>query len=371
MGSVWEEVRRDFPALEGLAYLNAAAASPIPRPVREAAEGFYRQLEASGDRAWDDWLERQEQVRGKVAAFIGAEPDEVAFVANTSTGMNLVVDLLADAGPVLSDELEFPTVTLPWIHRGTSVFFMPAVEGVLHLESFLLGQAPRAATLCLSHVQFSNGCRQDLEAFGRLKEGRHFVVCGSQSAGAFPVDVRRAQIDAFVTAGHKWLCAGYGAGFAYVRRGILESKAPRAVGWMSGVRPFDFDNRRIELKKSFARVEMGCPSFAPVFALGAAVDYLLALGPAAVAERVLALNLYLTSRLERRGFEVLSPGGDHRSGQTLVPLPEPGRACRFLAERKVLVTEKPEGIRISTHFYNDERDVDACVEALIAYRASG
>jgi selenocysteine lyase/cysteine desulfurase len=219
-------------------------------------------------------------------------------------------------------------------------------------------------------VQFSNGCRQDLEAFGRLKAGRRFVVCGSQSAGAFPVDVERSQIDALVTTGSKWLCAGYGAGFAYVRREILEKRAPRAIGWMSGVRPFDFDNRRIELKKTFARVEMGCPSFAPIFALGAAVDYLTGLGQAAVAERVLALNLYLTSRLERRDFEVLSPGGEHRSGQTLVALPEPGRARRFLAERGVFVTEKPEGLRISTHFYNNEHDVDTCVEALIAYRAS-
>ncbi|HEY6548770.1 MAG TPA: hypothetical protein VI589_12735, partial [Vicinamibacteria bacterium] len=81
------------------------------------------------------------------------------------------------------------------------------------------------------------------------------------------------------------------------------------------------------------------------------------------------LNMYLTSRLQRRDFEVLSPGGDHRSGETLVAVKDPKRAHFFLAERRVLVTEKPEGLRIATHFYNNERDVDACVENLIAYRA--
>jgi len=184
------------------------------------------------------------------------------------------------------------------------------------------------------------------------------------------VDVKKSGIDAFVTSGHKWLCGGYGTGFCYVKRAILDRKPPRAIGWLSGERPYEFDNRRIEIKKTFARSEMGCPPFGQIYALGAAVEYLTALGKAAIAERVLALNMYLTSRLQRRDFEVLSPGGDHRSGSTLVALADPGGAARFLAERNIAVTEKPEGLRIATHFYNNERDIDTCVEALIAFRAS-
>jgi selenocysteine lyase/cysteine desulfurase len=78
--------------------------------------------------------------------------------------------------------------------------------------------------------------------------------------------------------------------------------------------------------------------------------------------------MYLTFRLGRESLEVLSPGGEHRSGETLVRLPDPTRAREFLLERGVHVTEKPEGVRISTHFYNSEEDVDACVAALVAYR---
>ncbi|HEY5908781.1 MAG TPA: hypothetical protein VIZ31_12120, partial [Vicinamibacteria bacterium] len=63
MGSVWEDVRRDFPALDSQAYLNAAAGSPLPRSVREAAESFYRDMEAGGDREWDTWLARVEDTR--------------------------------------------------------------------------------------------------------------------------------------------------------------------------------------------------------------------------------------------------------------------------------------------------------------------
>jgi selenocysteine lyase/cysteine desulfurase len=370
MATPWDDARRDFPGLEGKAYLNAAAGSPIPRPVRAAVDRFYRELEDGGDRDWDHWLERREEARAAVARFVGAEPDEIAFVPNASTGINLIVDLLEGDGPVLSDELEFPTVTLPWIHRGVPVHFMPAVEGILRLESFALAHAPRAATIAISHVQFRNGCRQDLDAFGALKEGRHFVVAGSQSLGAFPVDVRRSGIDALATSGHKWLCAGYGAGFLYIRRELIEKRPPRTIGWMSVEDPLADNNRRGRAVNANRRTEMGCPPFGPIFGLGAAVAYLQNMGIQAIAERVLALNMYLTFQLEHEGFEVLSPGGEHRSGQTLVRVMAPARARRFLQSRGVEVTEKPEGLRIATHFYNSEHDVDVCVKALTAYRQS-
>jgi selenocysteine lyase/cysteine desulfurase len=113
---------------------------------------------------------------------------------------------------------------------------------------------------------------------------------------------------------------------------------------------------------------MGCPAFGAISALGAAIDYLSGLGADAVAERILALNMYLTFRLGREAFEVLSPGDEYRSGETLVRLPDPTEATAFLRERHIHVTEKPEGVRISTHFYNNEADVDACVDALVEYR---
>src|SRR5262245_447136 len=143
MSSPWDEVRRDFPAVTRYVYLNAAAAGPTPRPVREAVTQFLREMEEDGDLYWESWIEHRETVRQRVAAFIGAEADEIAFVPNTSTGMNLIVDLLGEDGAVLSHELEFPAVTLPWIHRGIPVHLLPAVEGVVRLEALWLGGGPR------------------------------------------------------------------------------------------------------------------------------------------------------------------------------------------------------------------------------------
>jgi selenocysteine lyase/cysteine desulfurase len=367
--TVWDEVRRDFPAVTRHVYLNAAAGSPIPRPVGEAVRRFYRELEEDGDGHWDAWLARREEARAALARFVNADPEEIAFTPNTSAGINLVVDLLEADGDVLSDELEFPTVTLPWIHRGRRVHFVPARDGVVPPEAFAGSAAPQAATIAVSHVQFSNGCRQDLDAFGAVKSSRALVVCGSQALGAFPVDVRRSRIDAYAVGGHKWMCAGYGAGFVYISRALL-ARPPREMGWLSVEDPYAFDNRAYRLLPGARRAELGCPPFGPIFGLGAAVSYLSALGREAIAARVLELNAYLTAGLERDGRRVLSPGGAHRSGQTLVALPDPPRAVAFLQSRGVLVTEKPQGVRIATHFYNDEHDVDRCLAALREYAPS-
>ena len=371
MSADFAEIRRDFPALARHTYLNAAAASPTPRPVRAAVETLHRQLEEDGDIQWDTWVARKEEVRASVARLINAEPDEIAFVPNTSTGINLIVDLLEHDGDVLSDTLEFPTVTLPWMHRGVRVHYVaPREDGALDAHDFEENGhgagARQTATVLISHVQFSNGCRQDLDAFGALKNGRHLVVCGSQSTGAFPIDVRRSGIDAFATAGHKWLCAGYGAGFCYISRELL-ARPPRAMGWLSVRKPFAFDNRGYALLPTNRRTEMGCPPFAQIFALGAAVEYLLGIGLDRIEARVLALNTYLTDGLARIGVRVLSPGGAFRSGESLCAFDDPPGVVGFLADRNIQVTQKPEGIRVATHFFNDEQDVDRLVDALRAY----
>jgi selenocysteine lyase/cysteine desulfurase len=371
MSIAWDEVREDFPALRRRVYLNSAATGLTPPTVRPAVDRFYRELEEGGDVYWDEWMERREQVRSRVAALIGAEAEEIAFAPNTSTGMNLIADLVAADGPVLSDELEFPAVTLPWIHRGVPVHFVPAVEGMLRLESFMKPYAPRAATIAISHVQYSNGCRQDLDAFGLVKDDRHLVVSASQSAGVFPIDVRRSRVDGLACAGHKWLGAGYGAGFLFIRGGLLLERPPRTVGWLSVERPFDFNNREYTVLPGNRRTEVGCPAFAPIFALGAAVDYALSLGLGEIEARALQLSTYLTDQLAKAGIPVLSPDGPYRSAETLCEVADPPRAGAYLRERGIEVTVKPEGLRISTHYYNSEPDVDICVEAITAYlRAS-
>jgi cysteine desulfurase / selenocysteine lyase len=363
----WGRVRRDFPATERLAYLNSAATGLVPRQVAEAAAEFYRDALAAGDARWFDWLRRRERVRASIARMINAEPDEIGLTANTSQGMNLIADALEGRGEVVSCELEFPTSTLPWMHRGVRVRLLRAREGAFNAEGVAEMMTDTTGVICLSHVQYSNGFRAPIEEIGAAK-GRHkFVVNAAQSAGVFRIDVRRMRIDALCSTGHKWMLAGFGTGFVYLSRELLGETRPRAVSWMSVEDPFAMRNDRFTVRPdAAARAEVGCPHFAGIFALGAAVDYHLELGPERVERRALELNRVLTERLTEAGWRILSPLGDEgaRSAETLVACGERERVLAHLKQCGVAVSPKPEGFRVATHVFNDGDDISRLVAAL-------
>ncbi|HKR01278.1 MAG TPA: aminotransferase class V-fold PLP-dependent enzyme [Pyrinomonadaceae bacterium] len=368
--SEWEEIRRDFPVLAETVYLNSAAAGPVPRPVMEAATGFYREMMEGADALWDEWLERREEVRRRVAAFINAEPDEIALTVNTSSGMNTIVDALEGRGEVISSELEFPVSTITWLHRGIPVRLVETINGQFRADDVRRAMTERTAIICLSHVQYSNGLRSNLDEIGRAKGEHAFVVNASQSVGAFEIDVKRMQIDALCATGHKWMIAGYGSGFVYLSRRLQSETRARAIGWLSVEEPFADRNREFRVRHdAAARYEWGCPHFAGIFALGAAVNYLSQIGTRKIEQRVLSLNNYLTERLAEANWRVLSPLDDEssRSGETLVAAERPKRVVAHLARHGISVTEKPEGIRVATHFFNNEADIDRLVAVLCEY----
>jgi cysteine desulfurase/selenocysteine lyase len=368
----WDEIRRDFPVVEQAAYLNSAAAGPLPRPVMEAASGYYREMMEEGDARWDEWLERREAVRRRIAAFINAEPDEIALTTNTSSGMNIIVDALEGRGEVISCALEFPASTITWLHRGIRVHLVEAREGELRIEDARRAMSEKTAIICLSHVQYSNGFRTNLEELGLSKGDHALVVNASQSAGAFEIDVKRMRIDALCATGHKWMLAGYGSGFVYLSRELLDETRARAIGWLSVEDPFGDRNREFSVRTdAAARVELGCPHFAGIFALGAAVRYLEKIGTQEIEQRVLALNRHLTARLDEAGWRVLSPLRDEssRSAETLIAAERPKRVVAHLARRGIAVTEKPQGIRVATHFFNSEADIERLIAALSEIRA--
>jgi cysteine desulfurase/selenocysteine lyase len=368
----WRGLRAEFPVTETYAYLNSAGAGPVSRRVADAPARFYRETLESGDRSWEVWLARRERARADVARLINAEPDEIAFTTNTSSGMNLIVDALEAVGQVVSCELEFPVSTIPWLHRGARVRFVKAAGGVLRTEDVLAAAGDERTVVCLSHVQYSNGFRVPLEEIGANK-GRHlFVVNASQSAGVFPIDVKRMKIDALCATGHKWMLAGYGSGFVYLSRELLAQTRPRAVSWMSVEDPFAMRNDAYRLRAdAAARSETGCPHFAGIFALGEAARHLLEIGADRIERRALALNRRMTERLSAAGWEVLSPLGEEawRSAETLVRADDPLRVVRHLSRQRVAVTIKPEGFRAATHFFNDEDDIARLVASLEELRA--
>lgn len=366
----WADVRAKFPVTKTSVYLNTAAAGPLADSTAKAATLYYEQMMNDGDIHWDEWLARREEVRARVASFINAEPEEIGLTINTSSGMNLIVDALEKHGEVISCDLEFPVTTITWMPRRIPVHMVKSVEGVVRPEDLRTAMNMRTGIISISYVQYSNGFRSNLEELGSIKGAHALVVNASQAAGAFEIDVKRMKIDALCSTGHKWMLSGYGSGFVYISKELQAASVPRSIGWLSVQDPYGGVNNEVHLRHdASARAELGCPNYAGMFALGASIEMMQSIGIANIQARALELNQKLTSRLEEIGWKVLSPLSDEsfRSAETLVAAENPAQVVNYLAQEKILVTEKPEGFRVATDFFNNEEDVENLVHKLHKY----
>jgi len=268
---------------------------------------------------------------------------------------------------VISCDLEFPVTTIPWMHRRIPVHLVKSVAGVVHPEDLRTAMNTRTGIISMSYVQYSNGFRSNLKDLGSIKGAHAFVVNASQAAGVFEIDVKRMKIDALCSTGHKWMLSGYGSGFVYISKELQGTSPQRSIGWLSVRDPYSLANNEVHLRHdASARAELGCPNFAGIFALGASIELMQSIGIANIQARALELNRKLTSRLDETGWKVLSPleRDEYRSAETLVAADDPAKVVNQLAEQKILVTEKPEGFRVSTDFFNNEDEIEALVHKL-------
>jgi selenocysteine lyase/cysteine desulfurase len=282
--------------------------------------------------------------------------------------MNLIIDALSNHGEVIACDLEFPVSTIPWMHRMIPVHLIKSSPiGEVLPEDYVSMMNVRTGVISVSFVQYSNGLRTDINALGEIKGGHALVVNASQGAGVFEIDVKRMKIDALCATGHKWMLSGYGSGFVYINRELLSHSRPHGIGWLSVQDPYGDSNNEVHLRHdASARTELGCPHFAGMFALGASIDMMQSIGMNNIEERALSLNRRLTEGLEEIDWKVLSPLREEtmRSAETLVEADNPDALVAALAEKKIIVTRKPQGIRVSTDFFNNEDDIEVLTAAL-------
>ena len=371
----WARTRSYFPVSEEVVYLDHAGVAPISTRAQEALQRYAAEATRHGAFRYAFYETEVERVRGRAAALLGALPEEIAFVKNTSEGLGLVAAGLdwQRGDQVVTCDLEYPSNVYPWWslrERGVETLMLRSRDGRLPLESVSEALAnPRTRLLALSSVQFGNGLRSDLETLGRIcsERGVLFCVDAIQSLGCLPLDVASSEIDFLAADGHKWLCSVEGCGVFYCSRRVLDRVTPRVVGWRSVTDNHDFDSYHMELQPSAGRFEEGTPNTPGIFALGAAIDLLLELGIDAVGQRVLELTDRLVAGLGERGIEVLSPRGPgEASGIVSFRLANeaPERTAARLRGRGISVVVRRGGVRASPHFYNDESEIDRLLESL-------
>jgi selenocysteine lyase/cysteine desulfurase len=371
--------RSDFPVLEEVVYLNTGSIGLEPVPVQAAGEELGRQIAGRGTVGFDDEIEKRvgDVPRAAAARLFSAGPDDVAVVTHATEALCQVAWWLKPgAGEnVVSADLEFPSVTYPWLRlardTGVEVRLAPALRdpGSFSLDTIAAAMDQRTAVICVSHVQYATGHRLDPAGLVELARsaGATLVLDATQSAGVVPLDAPSLGVDVLVTSGYKWLCSAPGAGICYLRPELWEQLDPPFVGWKSTEDAVAFDATTIPLAKAARRLEYSTPAYAAGAALTAAVDYLLELGIENVLEQDLALAAELREGLERLGAEVLTPAADERRAGIVIarfPGHEGPAVAAALAEAGVIVSARLGAVRFSLHHFNDSSDVERALAAL-------
>jgi len=342
-----ELLRKDFPILERplpngrtLVYLDNAATSQKPTVVLDAERTYYEQHNAAAHRGVHQLAELAteafEDGRAKVAGFIGANPDEVVFTKNSTESINLVAYSFSNAatsgpeaarfvvGPgdeIVITEMEHHSNLVPWQmlcqRTGATLRWLSLTDdGRLNLDN--LDEIVNAKTKLVAFVHQSNilGTVNPVEPIvRRAREVGAFVLLDAcQSVPNGPIDVKQLGVDFLVFSGHKML-GPTGVGVLWGRAELLAAMPPFLTGG-------SMIERVTLAQTTFApppqRFEAGVPNVAQVVGLGAAVDYLQAIGMDALWEHEAALTAYALERLSLvGGLRIIGPNSTEGRGSAI------------------------------------------------------
>ena len=380
--------KQDFDLADGFTYLNAAYTHPIPRPAADATRAYLAQRNklamprpGSGGGAGEGF-----NAKAFFAELINAKPSEIAYVPNTSTGENLVVNALE-----LDRPSDFNVVT-DWLHfDGALVHLLELKRGGLDVRivkptadyridiNDLARVIDRKTKLVeLSSTTMYNGFQHDLNAVCELAHSHGAYVYADiiHSAGAEPFDVKASGVDFAACSSFKWLMADYGLGFLYARDDLLERIHRPLIGYyqaatMTGHEP-PFDNAGASEPVSWTlapdatgHFEAGSIAGALGAGLAASLAYVKQLGVASIQAYRKPLIQKLRQEVPRHGFICVTPSD---STASIITFARKGLAASDvpakLARARVNVRIGDSWMRVSPSIYNDMEDVDRLLEAL-------
>jgi len=368
-----DAIRELFPVVKNKVFLNHAAQSPLPKPVADAVKRCLEEFSMFGNVSTSEW---EDYGKALFARLIGAKPEEIALVENTSVGLNIAANVLEypPDSKVVTTDLEYPSVVYPWLKGslGVKIHYVKNVGGKIQLEDFEKAVDDKTVAVAVSHVEYVNGFRNDLRALSQIahKHGAYLIVDAIQSAGVIPIDVKRDGVDFLATACYNWLLSPPGAAYFYVREDLIENFEPPFVGWASVKQEIfetvDFwDIWSLRFSETASRFEVGTSSFLSFVGAAEAIKMLFGFGIENIEKRVLKLTDHLMDAVKALGLELQAPEEQqHRSGIVNFKIDKSNEVVEHLKRNNIVVSARARGIRVSPHFYNTEEEIDTLVEKI-------
>lgn len=391
-----ESVRGDTPGCKNVLHFNNAGASLQPACVVERVKAHLDlESEIGGYEAADRTVDEYERIYSTLGKMLGCATEEIALVESATRAWDGVFYALAErfqAGDkILTAANEYVSNYIAFLQaarrRGVEIVVVPSEPhgeiSLTGLEAAIGEHGKRVKLIALTHVPTNGGLVQPAAAVGGIARAHQipFLLDACQSAGQLPLNVDELGCDMLSGTGRKYLRGPRGTGFLYVRRPLLEQLEPASLD-MRGANWTARDEYK--MRNDARRFETWESSIACRLGLGVAVEYALALGMDAIAERVAALAEELRTRLAGiPGVTVRDFAGSGRHARsgivTFTHRQFPAQAIfEKLRDRRmntrVTATESTridmeergltEMVRASVHYYNTEEEIGRFVEAV-------
>jgi len=361
--------RKEFPFTKEMIFFNHASFGPMPDKSWKATKEYYRGLRlkkvADDDR---EAFQILKNIRKAAAKMMKARPEEIAFVPNTSYGLNVAawgLDLKRGDKILLSD-VEFPANVYPWTNlrqKGIKTKFIPSKNKCFDIDNFVKAIDKRTKVLSISFVQYFNGFKNDLETIGKICQDNDifFVVDGIQGIGSVDLDVNKCKFDCLTCGGQKWLLSSLGTGFLY-----LSSQAKRKVnlsffGWMGVDWKLDFtDLLKFDLEPfpSARKFEIGTHPYSLLWSMHSSLRLLSQIGIKNIEKHNLELLDLLIDYLKESPYQIKSSlEPKHRSSIFSFSGKNIKKLYEKLIRNKILVSFREGAIRVSPHFYNTKEEM--------------
>ena len=246
----FEAIRKqEWPVLEQMVFLDAACVSFAPQRTVRAVKAFADMTATQEEENSSAHHIAMDSLRGKAydeaAKLLNADPEEIALVESTSHGLNIAARgiELADGDNIITTNLEFIQVALPWCvmrrEKKIEIRVCKTKDNRFTVDDFAALADERTRIIVMSTLEWCNGWASDMKAIGDFcqEKGIFLVVDAVQQLGVTKIDTKQCHFDLLVAGGHKWLNSPYGTGVLYVNKNSLSKIKQSYAGYLNTTVP--------------------------------------------------------------------------------------------------------------------------------------
>ena len=339
-----------------------------------------------GDIFWDEYFRELDSIREKIAIYFNSKPSEIAFLINTSSGMNTIARLLKKGG-IIYPEGEFPSSIHIFKRLGFNCEKIYQVNYQYRINDIKNSIKANTKYLIHSHIQYLTGFKQDLEKLGALAKNERLVniVNATQSFGAFPLDIQRYNIDILVASALKWACCGYGIGILFIKEKIIKENEIPFSSWLSVINGMSMNNDNLEIGKETKYIDGmgGTPHFSTLLTLKGGLDLIEKIGSGdlnkgliRIRNRIIDLTSEFINYIRELDFKVITPLDlENRSGIITLEHNDAKEIYQELIKNKIYISlrnyptsSKKTLLRFSFNYYNNFEDIEKSISILKKFK---